>query len=579
MKLLPKTLTIFACCLFWGKALIAQDNQKRFDAYMVVENPGSTVKSSLQNGIFYEMDPMRIRLVFNEEKWDGVTEYFVYVIKMGEEGVDIIYPHLGGGLYARAPTPFPEKTSNGKITKEIVLFDGQAGHQAGKEDYFLIMTEKPIKDYESLIRKKKNKELNVKEECLKLIKGSKLSYFYEPEYGTILIQTIQTEIRPGEEKQGLVKSFMITESDTKKKRIFAVNDSSEIFFTPAPQQDIVRDSFPTIDIIDPQLEASPQKGIRILAPNDGKKILVRGIAVDKLHGINKITVDGVPPVTYREASGYFDYLYELKDGLNTTNISVENNQGFKRTVRLVFQYTPKTEVIAHGERDYLLVIGINSYTNMQVLNNATKDARDFENLMVDEYGYKKENIIELYDADATRKNIYAQFKKFVDNLDKNDRLLVYYSGHGWYDEKLDLGFWLPVNAAINEYDDYLDNLDITRYIQKMNARNIFVIADACYSGSLLRDMQKENSHDLRSRMVLCSGKLKPVADGPPGTNSPFAEKVLRFLKTTSDKQVMASDLIQYVKKSFPPGSTQKPVGGAVDEVGDENGDFIFARKK
>ena len=58
--------------------------------------------------------------------------------------------------------------------------------------------------------------------------------------------------------------------------------------------------------------------------------------------------------------------------------------------------------------------------------------------MIDNYGYKKENIIELFNENATRKNIYTQLKKLVDNLTQNDRLLVYYAGHGFYDEKNEL---------------------------------------------------------------------------------------------------------------------------------------------
>lgn len=572
-----KAFAFFACYLLLGTSTIAQINPKGYEASLVIENP-QTPERANATGIFYTGDPIRLKWVFNESKWDGSSSYFVYVIKMFDDKLDILYPKEGG-IYTSTPVPLPEKTNKGKLLSEMIIFNGIAEKQPGKQTYFLLMTEKPIKDYASLIRNKKNKEFDVKEECLKLIKGSKLSYFYDPGSGNSIVQTIQTEIRPAADKMGLMQAAGFTETAPVKKKIFVFNDSAEIFYTPYAQEDIVRDSFPTIDILDPQLNTAPQKGLQVLARADGKKVMVRGIAVDRLQGIRSLTVDGIAPQTFREASGYFDYMYELKNGVNTTDITVENNRGYKRMIRLKFQYTPKTGEITQESRDWLLVIGIDSYKNLQELNNATRDAKDFEQLMMEQYGYKKENIVELFDASATRKNIFAQFRKFIDNLSKNDRLLIYYSGHGWYDDKLDLGYWLPVNAAMNEYDEFLGNLDITRYIQKMNAKNIFVIADACYSGSLLRDMQKENSRDFKSRMLLCSGKLKPVPDGIAGNNSPFAEKVLNFFKTNTGNQVSASDLIQYVKKAFPPSSSQQPVGGAVDEVGDENGDFIFKRKK
>jgi hypothetical protein len=114
---------------------------------------------------------------------------------------------------------------------------------------------------------------------------------------------------------------------------------------------------------------------------------------------------------------------------------------------------------------------------------------------------------------------------------------------------------------------------------KMKAKNIFVIADACYSGQLLRDMHKESGNNDKSRMVLCSGKLQPVLDGDPGTNSPFASDLLDYLRQSKTQRVLASDLIEHVKNTFKPKTGQKPVGGAIDEVGDENGDFVFERKK
>ena len=67
--------------------------------------------------------------------------------------------------------------------------------------------------------------------------------------------------------------------------------------------------------------------------------------------------------------------------------------------------------------------------------------------------------------------------------------------------------------------------------------------------------------------------------GDPGTNSPFALQVLDYLSKPGEVKVLASDLIQQVKKSFAGKDGQKPVGGAIDEVGDENGDFVFRREK
>jgi hypothetical protein len=116
-------------------------------------------------------------------------------------------------------------------------------------------------------------------------------------------------------------------------------------------------------------------------------------------------------------------------------------------------------------------------------------------------------------------------------------------------------------------------------IMKMKAKSIFLIVDACYSGQMLKEMRADQKGDYKSRLLLCSGKLKPVPDGKPGENSPFARQVISYIKEAKGKEIMATALIQSVKNSFKEADGQKPVGGPIDEVNDENGDFVFKPAK
>lgn len=561
-------------CIVSTQPLFAQAKLEKFCASLSLETL-NTASKTIKGGVLYQGDKVKCLLNFNEANWDGKTQFYCYVIYYSEAETDVnlFYPFGDDGYI---PELFPMKSEDGKFIFSTTLFEAVITEPYGKDNFVLIMSDSLI-DFKPLVNKAVTRGATEgkynKEELLKLIKGSKLSSYYQPGHGEISIKNMQIETRPANEKNGLVKKALNT------RQIFAINDSAEIFYTPTPQLDIVRDSFPTLVILDPSFDTSTMRGIKVLASTPVKKALFRGIAVDWKRGIQQITVNNKPVSTYQEASGYFDYLLELKDGANQADIMVENKQGFKRTIRIKFNYTAKQESIIRPGKDFLLVIGINKYTNWPHLNNATTDARDFSTLMINDFGFVKENVIELMDSNATRKNIYSQFKHMLDSLTENDRLLIYFSGHGYYDASLDLGYWIPIDAENDASDRYLNNLEITRMIQKMKAKNIFVIADACYSGQLLRDMHKENGGTYKSRMVLCSGKLQPVADGVPGSNSPFAKQVLLFLRQTTGPTLLASDMIQQVKRSFSATATQKPVGGAIDEVGDENGDFEFLRKK
>jgi len=560
---------IFTACFLLCASLILRAQEK--NAFAASLNLIDADEKIIQGGVLYEGQTIKGVISFDEKKWDGKTKFYCYVFQYteGENILNLFYP-LGD-----IDNQFPIRLPDGSYQKRVNLFEGVISPPFGLDNFILVMSEKPIPNYRDIARNSGTRGTsdNSKRELMKLLKGSKLSEFYDPGYGKFATNTLQVESRPLSEKAGLTKG-------NTARSVFIMNDSAEIFYTPVPQTAIVRDSFPIIEITDPFFDTVSTRGTKILSAVPSKKILIRGITVDRKSGIKRVLVNDQPVTSYRETVGYFDYLYELNDGVNTADITVENNNGYKRLVRIRFQYNaPKQEVVSIP-KDILLVIGIDNYVNgWPTLNNAKRDAKDFEDLMTGQYGYKKENTIELFNGNATNRNIFNTIDSLARNLNSNDRLLVYFSGHGYYDKQMDMGYWIPSNAEKNASYEYIDNLRLTRLFSKAKVKNIFIIVDACYSGQFVRDMRREDAGNDKSRMVLCSGKLQPVSDGDPGKNSPFAEKVLAFFRKPTATPLLASDLIYSVKNSFSQLDGQKPVGGAIDEVGDENGDFVFQKKK
>jgi uncharacterized caspase-like protein len=51
-------------------------------------------------------------------------------------------------------------------------------------------------------------------------------------------------------------------------------------------------------------------------------------------------------------------------------------------------------------KQYALIIGINEYDKLEDLDNAVYDAWGLKEVLIDDYGYYIDNIIELYDEDA-----------------------------------------------------------------------------------------------------------------------------------------------------------------------------------
>ena len=138
------------------------------------------------------------------------------------------------------------------------------------------------------------------------------------------------------------------------------------------------------------------------------------------------------------------------------------------------------------DNSWALVIGIDKYEKVQNLNYAVKDAESIQLMMVEYFDFPKDNIISLFNEDATYHNIRKQFSEISKSAEKNDRVLIFFAGHG---ETLDLpeggeqGYLLP-------YDGDRDDLYLTavpmgelKQIAFMSkAKHILYLVDACYGG-------------------------------------------------------------------------------------------------
>ena len=87
---------------------------------------------------------------------------------------------------------------------------------------------------------------------------------------------------------------------------------------------------------------------------------------------------------------------------------------------------------------------------------------------------------------ATRYQILAALSKLRRKLTERDNLLVYYAGHGFLDKAAETGYWLPVDADKEITANWIGTHDLTSSLKAMNAKHVMIVADSCYSGTLIR---------------------------------------------------------------------------------------------
>ena len=234
-------------------------------------------------------------------------------------------------------------------------------------------------------------------------------------------------------------------------------------------------------------------------------------------------------------------------------------------------------------KSWFLGIGINKYMHFPGLNNAVKDVQDILDIL--QKKYEIDNPITLWDEKATRKEIIKELDRLADEVKPNDKLLIYYSGHGHLNKR-GKGFWIPTDAEKDNTAQYIRNSTIKEYIEEIDSKHSLLISDSCFSGSLFVQGKSRTTtaadklEQRKSRWAICSGRHdEEVYDGNPGINSPFAASILKVLLENDQPKFNTSKLADWVVELTSSRYRQLPMAGRLFEVGDDGGQYIFISKQ
>ena len=243
----------------------------------------------------------------------------------------------------------------------------------------------------------------------------------------------------------------------------------------------------------------------------------------------------------------------------------------------------------HYTNSRALIVGIDKYTNASPLSYAVSDASEVRGILVGELGFSSTNITYLTDAEATKDKILRAYLRFAaEDIDIDERLLVFYAGHGHTrtGSRGEIGYLVPSDADLSDLSTLIRWDDLTRNAELIRAKHILFIMDACYGGlALTRNLKPGSTRFLKdmmlrySRQVLTAGKADEVvadAGGPIPNHSVFTGHFIEGLRgnaATAEGVITASGLMAYVygKVANDKNSNQTPHYGYFD--GD--GDFII----
>jgi uncharacterized caspase-like protein len=193
---------------------------------------------------------------------------------------------------------------------------------------------------------------------------------------------------------------------------------------------------------------------------------------------------------------------------------------------------------------HALIIGNDDYRSLPDLGSPVNDATTLARLLERRYGFRTTVLL-----NADRYQILSALNALRETLTSKDNLLVYFAGHGEFDEMNQRSHWLPVDAERDSTANWIPTEAVTDILNIMRAKQVLLVVDSCYAGALTRSSMArlqtgmtagEQLHwfrtmaNKRSRTVLTSGGNAPVMDAGGGRHSVFAKALLEVLETNEE---------------------------------------------
>jgi TolB-like protein len=228
-------------------------------------------------------------------------------------------------------------------------------------------------------------------------------------------------------------------------------------------------------------------------------------------------------------------------------------------------------------RYHAIIISENEYQDDKIndLNEPKNDADKLSSILVSKYFFKQDDIIRL--VDPSRANILDAIEQKRKSLSIDDNLFIFYAGHGYWDESLKMGYWLPSDAKKDSKSNWVSNTDLTLYLSAFESNHVLLVTDACFSGGIFKtrsigdmDQGTKRLYELKSRKAITSGNLKEVPD-----NSVFMKYFIRELEMNQNTFLTSDQLFANIRPNILNNSATEPLYGVIHNTGDEGGEFVF----
>lgn len=218
---------------------------------------------------------------------------------------------------------------------------------------------------------------------------------------------------------------------------------------------------------------------------------------------------------------------------------------------------------------YALMFASNVYDYYPDLVNPVLDAQTIATELGESYGVVSEVVI-----NPTLSETASKIREYATRIyQPEDNLLVFFAGHGVYDEVFREGYVISRDSQMDDpgKTSYLSHSNLRTMINNIGCPHIFLVMDVCFGGTFdphLATMHRGAAAEYneisteefvsrklkyKTRLYLTSGGKEYVPDGRPGFHSPFARRFIESLRYYggNDGVLTTSEILQFVEKVNP----------------------------
>jgi tetratricopeptide (TPR) repeat protein len=321
---------------------------------------------------------------------------------------------------------------------------------------------------------------------------------------------------------------------------------------------------------------------------NGTELTIKGIAPDP-GGLKSVTINGEK--AYSQEGGDFWGNVQLKEGMNRISIMATDFSG-NSAEKIIEVNKPSgsssasTVQIKEG-KNYALLIGCQNYDDSKIpsLEDPIPDAVKLKLILKNNYNFTDDNLFTLFNPVLS--DFKKQFLEIYEVIQPEDKLVIFYAGHGVWVEKEKKGYWMLTDAKLDDPNTWLPNKTVLDMIARVPARHTLLITDACFSGSVFKtrglDLGKKDEtnpsmvqrmNEKISRVAITSGNDTEVPD-----KSVFMKYLVKALSENKEKYLTAQKMfVNQIIEAVMTETKTEPRYGTLELAGHLGGDFIFIKK-